>query len=197
MHRFTSSAPARRPHSRRLAAVVLGAVSAILLAATVTLLARSGFASTVAPFAPSAEDGHVSAGTVVTVADDHLPAVDRLDPALVEALRRAGADAAPDGVVLRITSGWRSERYQEWLYDRALRTYGSEEVARQFVATADRSRHITGDAVDIGPLEAQLWLIEHGAEYGLCQMFANERWHFELATSPGGECPEMKRDASE
>ena len=40
------------------------------------------------------------------------------------------------------------------------------------------------------------WLSEHGAGYGLCQTYANETWHFELATTPGGECPAMRRDAS-
>ena len=65
--------------------------------------------------------------------------------------------------------------------------YGSEEVARQFVATPDRSSHVTAMRVDIAPVDAQFWLIEHGAHYGICQTYANERWHFELATEPG-EC---------
>ena len=60
------------------------------------------------------------------------------------------------------------------------------------MATPGTSSHVTGRAVDIGPLEAQLWLMENGSSYGLCQMFTNERWHFELATS----CPDMLPDAS-
>jgi hypothetical protein len=55
---------------------------------------------------------------------------------------------------------------------------------------------VTGDAVDIGPQEADAWLVEHGAAYGLCQIFANEAWHFELATTPGGVCPDLLPDGS-
>lgn len=95
-----------------------------------------------------------------------------------------------------MTSGWRSVAYQEDLFAEAVVTYGSEEAAREFVAPPTLSKHVTGDAVDIGPLDAQLWLMEHGVDYGLCQTYANERWHFELATSPGGVCPEMSMDAT-
>ena len=71
-----------------------------------------------------------------------------------------------------------------------------KEIARQFVATPERSSHVTGDAVDVVPIDAQFWIIEHGSRYGICQTYANERWHFELATEPGGVCPEMKADAA-
>ena len=39
---------------------------------------------------------------------------------------------------------------------------------------------MSGDAVDIGPSDATAWLSEHGAEYGLCQIYRNEPWHYEL-----------------
>jgi hypothetical protein len=55
---------------------------------------------------------------------------------------------------------------------------------------------VTGDAVDIGPTDADDWLIQHGSTYGLCQIFANELWHFELATTPGGDCPALLADGS-
>ena len=48
------------------------------------------------------------------------------------------------------------------------------------VATADTSAHVSGDAVDIGHFDATAWLSEHGAEYGLCQIYSNEPWHYEL-----------------
>jgi D-alanyl-D-alanine carboxypeptidase len=38
--------------------------------------------------------------------------------------------------------------------------------------------------------------MEHGSTYGLCQIYVNERWHFELATEPGGTCPDLLADAS-
>ena len=39
---------------------------------------------------------------------------------------------------------------------------------------------MSGDAVDIGPSDATAWLSEHGAKYGLCQIYRNEPWHYEL-----------------
>jgi hypothetical protein len=36
------------------------------------------------------------------------------------------------------------------------------------------------DAVDIGPSGAAAWLSEHGAAFGLCQVYGNEPWHYEL-----------------
>ena len=48
------------------------------------------------------------------------------------------------------------------------------------VATPDTSAHVSRDAVDIGPSGAAAWLSEHGAEYGLCQIYGNEPWHYEL-----------------
>ena len=128
--------------------------------------------------------------------DTGRPTIGNLDPDLLEALEAAARDARDDGVTLGVTSGWRSRAHQQQLYDEAVSKYGSEEEARRYVSTPDTSAHVTGDAVDIGPTEADDWLNRHGAAYGLCQMFANEIWHFELATTPGGECPEMLPDSS-
>jgi D-alanyl-D-alanine carboxypeptidase len=75
-------------------------------------------------------------------------------------------------------------------------TYGSEAAARRYVSTPEKSAHVKGKAVDIGPVQADTWLAQHGPEYGLCQTYANEMWHFELSTTPGGRCPAMIADAS-
>ena len=48
------------------------------------------------------------------------------------------------------------------------------------MATPDTSAHVSGDAVDIGPSAAAAWLSEHGAAYGLCRIYGNEPWHYEL-----------------
>ena len=116
----------------------------------------------------------------VTVFDDDLPAVANLDPDLLGALRRAASDAAGDGVELDVNSGWRSPAYQRLLLDEAVSTYGSRQEAARWVATPTTSPHVSGDAVDIGPSDAATWLAEHGAGYGLCQIYRNEPWHFEL-----------------
>lgn len=181
---------------RRLTFVALGVCLAALLAAFATIIVHSTFASAVAPFSPTAEEGLIAEGIAVTVVDDEVPAIGRLDPALLEAMRQAATDAAADGQTFQVTSGWRSTRYQQWLFEDAVEQYGSAQVAGEFVATPERSSHVTGNAIDIGPIDAQFWLIEHGARYGICQTYANERWHFELATEPGGVCPEMKANAA-
>ncbi|WP_062348078.1 M15 family metallopeptidase [Herbidospora yilanensis] len=141
-------------------------------------------------------DGFVADGAHISPFDTELPAITNLDPALLRAVRSAARDAAADGVPLFLTTAWRSERYQRKLYDEAITEYGSEQEARRFVSTPDRSRHVTGDAVDVGPTDADDWLNRHGAGYGLCQTYTNEIWHFELATEPGGDCPPMRPDAS-
>ncbi len=123
-------------------------------------------------------DGVLPDGT--TAFDDRLPGIANLDPALLRALRRAAADAADDGVALFVTSGWRSAAYQERLLREAIVRYGSAEEAARWVASADTSPHVAGEAVDIGRLDATAWLSEHGVEYGLCQVYSNEPWHYEL-----------------
>jgi len=116
----------------------------------------------------------------VTVFDDSYPAVAELDPALLRALRSAATDAEGDGVTVQLNSGWRSPDYQEELLERAVSTYGSRAEAARWVATPETSPHVSGDAVDVRGSRATTWLAQHGAGYGLCQVFANEPWHFEL-----------------
>ena len=138
-------------------------------------------------------DGAIPDGT--TVFDDDIPGVANLDPALLGALRQAATAAAGDGVKFFVDSGWRSPAYQERLLEEAVSKYGSEREAARWVATPSTSPHVSGDAVDIGHSEATAWLSEHGAEYGLCQIYANEPWHYELrpeAVDRG--CPPMYAD---
>ena len=123
-------------------------------------------------------DGALPAGT--TVFDDAVPGVAKLDPALLGALRRAATDAAGEGVELDVDSGWRSPAYQERLLRQAISKYGSEAKAARWVATPETSAHVSGDAVDIGPSGAAAWLSAHGAAYGLCRIYGNEPWHYEL-----------------
>jgi zinc D-Ala-D-Ala carboxypeptidase len=138
---------------------------------------------------------HRAAPDRTTGFPDDPPAVANLDPALLSALRQAATDAAGDGVEIRVNSGWRSPEEQERLFREAVSEYGSEEEAARWVATAETSPHVSGDAVDIGPSDATAWLSEHGAAYGLCQIYGNEPWHYELrpdAVDRG--CPPMYAD---
>src|SRR5215212_4805601 len=133
-------------------------------------------------------DGAVPDGT--TVFDDELPGVANLDPALLRALRQAATDAADDGVELFVDSGWRSPDYQNQLLREAVSEYGSEEEAARWVATAETSPHVSGDAVDMGHFDATAWLSARGGKYGLCQIYGNGPWHYELRPESGEHgCP--------
>ena len=141
-------------------------------------------------------DGAVPDGT--TVFDDEVPGVAKLDPGLLGALRRAATDAADDGVEFVVDSGWRSPAYQEQLLREAVSKYGSAEEAARWVATPNTSAHVSGDAVDVGPANAAAWVSAHGAAYGLCQIYGNEPWHYELrpeAIAHG--CPSMYSDPTQ
>ena len=206
--------------------VVIAAVIAILAYPTLTDTASvatdttSGAASpmTAAPPAPRLDDpvrssppGHaqrdrhhelgVSGGKVptgVTVFDVQYPAVAKLDPNLLAALRQAATDAADQHVEFFVISGWRSPDYQEQLLDEAVAKYGSRAEAARWVATPTTSPHVTGDAVDIGKTAATRWLSAHGAGYGLCQIYRNEPWHFELRSKAVRHgCPPMYADPTE
>ena len=180
---------------------LLVAIAALVAALGYLLLAPvSSTATSPIDFPPSEHrgalgkaDGAVPDGA--TVFDDEYPAVANLDPALLGALRRAATDAAEDGVVLFVDGGWRSAEYQERLLNEAVSKYGSEEEAARWVATPNTSAHVSGDAVDIERSNATAWLSQHGAEYGLCQIYGNEPWHYELrpeAIDHG--CPPMYAD---
>ena len=138
-------------------------------------------------------DGILPAHT--TVFDAEIPGIANLDPDLRAALRDATTDAEGDGVKVYVDSGWRSAAYQERLLRQAIATYGSEEQAARWVATPETSPHVSGDAVDVGPAAAAAWLAKHGSAYGLCQIYRNEPWHFELRPDAiAHACPRMYAD---
>ncbi len=136
--------------------------------------------------------------TASTVFDDGYPAVNRLDPALLGALREAATDARDDGVDVHLNSGWRSAAYQEQLLAEAVAEHGSAAEAARWVATPETSSHVTGDAVDLGGVDATSWLAQHGDAYGVCQVYANEPWHFELRPAAVDDgCPPVYADPTE
>jgi zinc D-Ala-D-Ala carboxypeptidase len=199
-----SSAPARTTNRRLPRIVVAG-----LLVVVAAIIGDLGYQSLVSSSSTAASpidvlrrehggahgeaDGAVPDGT--TVFDDEIPAVANLDPALLGALRQAATDAADDGVEFFVESGWRSPAYQERLLQEAVSEYGSDEEAARWVATPNTSAHVSGDAVDIGPVDAAAWLSEHGAKYGLCQIYTNEPWHYERRPDAGAHgCPAMYAD---
>ncbi len=134
----------------------------------------------------------------VTVFDDEYPGVANLDPDLLQALRDAATEAADGGIEFHVNSGWRSPEYQDQLLLEAVSEYGTEAEAARWVATADTSAHVSGHGIDLGPFEATAWLSQYGVEYGLCQIYGNESWHYELrAEAIGSGCPPMYADPSQ
>jgi hypothetical protein len=130
-----------------------------------------------------------------TIDVDEIPGTANLDPGLLDALRQAAAAAADDGVELSVDSGRRSPEHQQQLLQEAIAKYGSVEEATRWVATPNTSAHVSGDAVDIGPSSAAAWLSEYGATYGLCQIYGNEPWHYELRPEAGDHgCPPTYAD---
>jgi hypothetical protein len=180
----TAPAVARDLRASRL---VLGSL-AVVIAAVVGVFGHPSVSSSAASSGRLLRSDHSvvlgEADGVVdgsaSVFDDDVPAVSNLDPRLLAALRRAASAAQEDGVGLRVNSGWRSPEYQEQLLREAVSKYGSAEQAARWVATPDTSPHVSGQAVDVGPSDASAWLSRHGAEYGLCQIYGNEAWHYEL-----------------
>ena len=145
--------------------------------------------------APSDADGVIRDGDQPTVFDTDRVAVGNLDPALLEALQRAASDA---DVTFLVNSGWRSAALQQHMVDEAVVSYGSVEEAARWVASPETSLHVSGDAVDLGGLPTLDWLAQHGSDYGLCQIYANEPWHYELrADAVTQGCPEMFTNPTE
>ena len=197
-----------RPKTRRtLRSTAVGLV--VVAAAIIGTLVHQAASSSAPSFSDVLRGDHggttTKADGAVTEADgalpdgvavfDRYPGVANLDPNLLRALREAATDAADDGIDVYVNSGWRSPEYQHRLLREAVSEYGSEEEAARWVATADTSPHVSGDAVDIGPADATAWLSEHGAGYGLCQVYRNEPWHYELRPEAiNHRCPPMYAD---
>jgi hypothetical protein len=204
--RQTAAAPTTTRNTLRSTAAGLVVVTAAIIGTLVDQSASSsapsfsdvprgdrGGATTADDGIVTEADGAVPDG--VTVFDDEYPGVANLDPDLLRALREAATDAAVDGIELYVNSGWRSPEYQDQLLREAVAEYGSEKEAAQWVATPATSPHVSGNAVDIGSVDATAWLSKHGAKHGLCQIYRNEPWHFELRPEAiDRRCPRMYAD---
>jgi len=63
------------------------------------------------------------------------------------------------------------------------------------VATPNTSAHVSGTRSTSGPSDATAWLSDHGADYGLCQIYSNEPWHYELRPEAADRgCPPVYAD---
>ena len=141
-------------------------------------------------------NGWLPDGQTFSPFDTGKQPVAQLDPLLLKAIQEAARVAQTQGVTIALTSGWRSEGFQERLFADAVRQFGSVEVAQQFVAAPETSRHVVGEAVDVTGTGVSDWLIRNGAQFGLCQIYANENWHFEIAVDQNGRCPPLRANAA-
>ncbi|WP_345762376.1 M15 family metallopeptidase [Diaminobutyricibacter sp. McL0608] len=184
-------------HSRASRAIVI--VSALALTVSLAAcVAGPKLAETLQPVSTPAgltdSDGYIPNGDTLTLNSDK-PAITRLDPALLSALRSADTAAEDErGISITITDGWRSKQYQDFLFGQAVQKYGSEQEAERWVRRGTDSAHVSGHAVDIATADAMDFLNRFGSRWGLCQAYANEIWHFELLTTARGTCPPMATD---
>ena len=62
-------------------------------------------------------------------------------------------------------------------------------------------RHVgarVGSAIDLGHGDAAAWLSKHGAAYGLCRIYGNESWHYELRPAAVDHgCPPVYADPTQ
>ena len=125
---------------------------------------------------------------------------DEINPLVLARFLSAQAAAKELGIELSIDSGYRSPQKQNYLYQRAIKTYKSAEEAMKWVLPSDLSRHPWGLALDVNlnhDKSGATWLEANGAAFGLCRVYVNEWWHFEPLTAPGGICPPLLPDASQ
>lgn len=179
----------RRPTGSRRAAALAVLAGAGLVGGSVTVVTATRAAAEQLPD-QAAPESIPSAKAIAS-------GTDGLDPHLAAAYAAAAAEANAEGVTLWITSGYRTPGEQEALWEDGLQTYGSPEAARRWVLPPNESTHVSGQAIDVGPIEGAQWLEANGSHWGLCRMYDNEWWHFELATTPNTPCPARLPDASE
>jgi LAS superfamily LD-carboxypeptidase LdcB len=122
----------------------------------------------------------------------------KLNETLENRFQIAQGAALQDGVNLQITSGYRTIERQTYLFNQAVRKYGSYKSAAKWVAPPELSHHPLGLAIDVNyPENPNLakWLEINGYKFGLCRVFKNEWWHFEGNIAPGQKCPKMYKNA--
>lgn len=144
-------------------------------------------------FAPVVTD-RIPAPTKSISLDAPVPGTTNMQPGAAAAFKAAFAGAKAAGLSPQIKSAWRSERYQQVLFDRAVTKYGSRAEAAKWVLPPLSSAHVKGYAVDVRPENVAAWLEDNGAQYGVCRAYDNEWWHFEYVAS--STCPPRKPDAA-
>jgi soluble lytic murein transglycosylase-like protein len=94
-------------------------------------------------------------------------------PDTAAAFDRMAAAARGDGVLLAITSAFRSDAEQANLF--------AAHPDPKWVAPPGRSLHRNGTELDLGPPSAYGWLARNAPRFGFVKRYAWEPWHFGYA----------------
>ena len=107
------------------------------------------------------------------------------------AFKKMIREARKKNVHIMIISAFLSVKYQEYLFNRAVKKYGSKKEAARHVAPPGCSEHHTGTAVDIGDAdnpganlsvkfektEAFKWLKKNAGKFGFLMSFPRDNTH--------------------
>jgi zinc D-Ala-D-Ala carboxypeptidase len=116
--------------------------------------------------------------------------LDGLAPAARAAFEAARTEALwRHGELIGLTDGYRDAEAQARLFAETVRRTGSPQLALQWTLPPHESRHVTGTALDVRPVEGARWLERYGWRHHLYRVYDNEWWHFEYR--PDGRPPRL------
>lgn len=97
-------------------------------------------------------------------------------PDVAAAFDRMAAAASRDGLVLIVSSGFRSDAEQAALF--------AENPDPRWVAPPGQSLHRCATELDLGPETAYGWLAANAARFGFVQRYSWEAWHYGFEEGP-------------
>ncbi len=97
-------------------------------------------------------------------------------PDVAAAFDRMAAAAAASGIVISVTSAFRSDAEQAALF--------AQHPDPTWVAPPGQSLHRCGTELDLGPSSAYSWLASNASRFGFLKRYSWEAWHFGFATGP-------------
>jgi soluble lytic murein transglycosylase-like protein len=99
------------------------------------------------------------------------------------------AAARKDGILLSITSAFRSDADQAKLF--------AAHPDPRWVAPPGKSLHRNGTELDLGPPSAYAWLARNAPRFGFVKRYSWEPWHFGLAAAGTNAAVGGERDAGD
>jgi soluble lytic murein transglycosylase-like protein len=97
-------------------------------------------------------------------------------PDVAAAFDRMAASASRAGLVLVVSSGFRSDAEQAALF--------AANPDPRWVAPPGRSLHRCATELDLGPPSAYGWLAANASRFGFVQRYSWEAWHYGFAAGP-------------